>query len=117
MFKKITVIVLTSLLILGLSFYAYRKYTYYYPFGGTGAALSVPSAEEVSQGEAINNLIKSLPLENDNFTIETYDYSVGKFKVTLNGKLNAKQDDFYNWLKTSQFLNIPTDYFELKTLY
>jgi|CXWL01.1.fsa_nt_gi hypothetical protein len=113
MYKKLAIIIaILTILSIG-GYFVYRYRIFYYPPKGTGAAPSEINNIEIQEGMAINNLIKSIPLQLDLFSIESYDYSKGKFRVVLNSQANTTPEVFSNWLLTSEYKSIPTKMFEL----
>lgn len=112
--KKIANIVTILSIIMIFVYFGYRYYTYYYPINGTGATPSEIDESEIREGIAINNLIKSLPIQLNSFAIETYDYSKGKFRVILNEKLNTTSEIFSDWLSTSEYRAIPIKMFDIR---
>lgn len=115
MYKKITILVTVITILFACGYFGYKRYIYYYPPNGTGAALSEINQAELDEGKAINKLIKSLPLQFDNFSIESYDYTRGKFRIVLNGKLNTTSEVFLTWLSLSEYKSIPVTMFEFST--
>lgn len=113
MYKKLITLVTTLIILSTIAYFGYKYYIYYYPPNGTGAAPSEINEVEIQKGEAINNLIKSLPIQFDNFAIESYDYSKGKFRVVLNSKLNASPEILFNWLSVSEYKSIPAEMFNI----
>ena len=67
----------------------------------TGGKIEEPIESEIKKGEVINQLRKSLPLRQEEFTITRYDYGRGKFIVSGN------RQDFADWLESSEFTAIP----------
>lgn len=113
--KKRSILISISIIFLTIGYQGYKYYTYYYPLGGTGAAPSEINKAEVKQGIAINNLIKSIPVQFSNFAIESYDYSKGKFRVVLNNKLGTTSEDFFSWVSMSEYKSIPIEMFQIST--
>lgn len=112
--KKYMIAIATTLFILITMYFGYKYYTFYFPPHGTGAAPSKISEVEIQEGIFINNLIKSLPKEFDSFTIESYDYSRGKFKVVMDDNSNETPDQFINWLLESEYKSIPEKMFDIQ---
>jgi hypothetical protein len=71
----------------------------------TGGTKPQPIPTDVSQGKAINQLLKSLPFTANGFTITRYDYRQGKFIVSGN------RQELFHWLENSEFTPIPLTMF------
>lgn len=81
----------------------------------TGAAVSKMSDEEIKSSNQFAKLRSSLPIDNEIFTMNKFNYTTFKITVTFkNTQIENKQQLLDEWLKNNGYESVEKKYFDIK---